>query len=160
MLPSSNNYLRLCRPSFVRIQLLFAFGVLFASPIAAELIYQEGFNDDGVPGGRYTMTGRDLYEVPRIQTELNNFDQKGPIYWEHNFNVSFVGNPNIPARRVIFTWRTDAAGGAATEDLLKLWDSTVAWLLSNKANATIVVNPSVASINELATRLTGLGHTL
>src|SRR5687767_13293132 len=39
---------------------------------AATLIYQEGFNSDGetnVPP-RYTTTGRDVYEVPRILSEL------------------------------------------------------------------------------------------
>src|SRR5882724_7306232 len=85
-----------------------ALGFLAPSSFAQTLIYQEGFNSDGetnVPP-RYTTTGRDVYEVPRIQSERNNFDQKGPIYWAHNFNVSFAGVPNIPARRMIFTWRT------------------------------------------------------
>jgi PA14 domain-containing protein len=129
---------------------------------AATLIYQEGFNTDGETNTppRYTTTGRDIYEVPRIQAELANFDQKGPIYWAHNFNVSYVGNPNIPARRMIFTWRSDPAGGAASSDLLQLFDSSVNWLLNGKANATIVVNPNAASINELAARLTAAGHTV
>ena len=126
------------------------------------LIYQEGFNTDGetnVPP-RYTTTGREIYDVPRIQTELGNYDQKGPIYWAHNFQVSFVGNPNIPARRMIFTWRTDLLGGAASSNLLQLVGSSVNWLLNGKTNATIVVHPNVASINELATHLTSLGHTV
>src|SRR5262249_33444708 len=69
-----------------------------AQAFAAETLLQEGFNTDGTTSGRYTMTGRDVYEVTRIQSELNNFDQKGPIYFEHNFNVSFVGIPPIPDR--------------------------------------------------------------
>jgi hypothetical protein len=107
---------------------------------AAETLLQEGFNTDGTTSGRYTMTGRDVYEVPRIIADLSNYDQKGSLYWDHSFNVSFVGNPNIPARRAMFAWRTDPAGGAATEDLLALWDSTVDWLLAGKKNATVVVN--------------------
>ncbi|MGZ8940338.1 MAG: hypothetical protein ACXW32_14120, partial [Limisphaerales bacterium] len=62
-------------------------GLLSVSSLsAAELIYQEGFNNDGStnPTPRYTFTGKGIYEVPRIQTELSNFDQKGPIYWAHN----------------------------------------------------------------------------
>lgn len=139
-----------------------ALGWFALSASAATLIYQEGFNSDGetnVPP-RYTTTERAVYEVPRIQTELNNFIQKGPIYWAHNFNVSYVGIPNIPARRMIFTWRTDAAGAAASPDLLQLFDSSVNWLLNGKTNATIVVNPNGAALNELAARLTAAGHTV
>jgi hypothetical protein len=71
-----------------------------------------------------------------------------------------VGNPDIPARRMIFTWRTDPLGGAASSNLLQLFDSSVNWLLNGKANATIVINPTAASINELAARLTAAGHTV
>src|SRR5688572_6743370 len=135
-----------------RARALLSFAALsMASISAADLIYQERFNNDGSAAtpARYTFTGRDVYEVPRIQSELANFDQKGPLYWAHNFDVSYVGNPTIPARRAMFTWRSDPNGGAASADLLNLWNSTVSWLLSNKANATIVVHPNAASINEL-----------
>lgn len=141
--------------------LLLAGGLPFVAS-GQTLLYQEGFNTDGetnVPP-RYTTTGREVYEVPRIQTELVNFDQKGPIYWAHNFEASFVGNPDIPARRMIFTWRTDPLGGAANTNLLQLFSSSVNWLLKGKTNATIVVNPTAASINELATHLTAAGHTV
>jgi len=136
-----------------------------ASGSAAELIYQEGFNTDGEPGGRYTFTGRDVYEVPRIQLPidqggLGNFDQKGPLYWGHNFDTSYAGIPNIPARRMLWTWRSDPAGGAASDDFLKLWENSVKWLLNNKAGATIVVHPNAAAINELATKLTELGYNV
>jgi hypothetical protein len=135
-----------------------------ASASAAELIYQEGFNTDGSTGAnpRYTFTGRDVFEVPRIQSELGNYDQKGPLYWAHNFDVSYVGNPTIPARRAIFTWKPEVGGapGVASEDLLQLWDSTVNWLVNNKANATIVVFPDTTAIGELADRLTAAGHTV
>jgi hypothetical protein len=126
-----------------------------------QLIYQEGFNTDGetnVPP-RYTTTGRDVYEVPRIQTELSNFDQKGPIYWAHNFDASYAGNPNIPARRMIFTWRgVDAS--AATPDLLSLFDSSVKWLLNGKTNARVVIQPNAAAVQGLADRLAASGHTV
>ena len=139
---------------------LFAVGGVWIAP-AQQLIYQEGFNDDGEAANpqRYTMTGRDVYEVPRIVSELGNFDQKGPIYWAHNFDVSYAGNPTIPARRAIFTWQ-GATPGAATEDLLTLFDSMVDWLLEGKANAQIVVHPSVAAVQALADRLTANGHTV
>ena len=127
----------------------------------AQLIYQEGFNDDGEAASpkRYTMTGRARYEVDRIQTELNNFDQKGPIYWDHNFLVSFVGNPDIPARRMILSWR-GVDTSTVTEDFLKLVDSSIDWLLAGKKGAKIVAFPSVASIQGLADRLSSKGYTV
>src|SRR5688572_445904 len=150
------------RPLLMNAALVSAIALSIAPLPAAELIYQEGFNTDGSTNAtpRYTFTGKDVYEVPRIQSEIGNFDQKGPIYWAHNFEVSYVGNPTIPARRVIFTWKPDAAAPAATTELLQLWDSTVAWLLTNKPNATVVVNPNTAAIGELADRLTAAGHTV
>ncbi len=128
---------------------------------AQEILLQEGFNTDGEAATpkRYTLTGRDLYEPERIRADLGNFDQKGPIYWEHSFNVSFTGNPDIPGRRAILTWRGEDASGAS-EDVLKLFDSTVNWLLNSKKAAQVVVNPSIASVQGLADRLTALGHTV
>jgi hypothetical protein len=81
-------------------------------PHAQELIYQEGFNTDGEAANpqRYTFTGRGVFEVPAIQSQFGNYDQKGPIYWAHNFETSKPdsGNPEIPARRMIWTWRAPA----------------------------------------------------
>ncbi|MGZ8938458.1 MAG: hypothetical protein ACXW32_04530 [Limisphaerales bacterium] len=131
---------------------------------AAELIYQEGFNNDGStnPTPRYTFTGKDVFEVPRIQAERDNYDQKGPIYWAHNFEVSYVGNPAIPARRAIFTWKPEVNGapGVATENLLRLWDSMVGWLVNGKAGATVIVYPDTGAIGELADRLTAKGYSV
>jgi hypothetical protein len=139
---------------------LIAISTCAAQAWAAETLLQEGFNTDGTTTGRYTMTGRDVYEVSRIQSDLNNFDQKGPIYFEHNSKVSYVGIPPIPARRAIWGWKTDPNGPAATEDLLKLWDSTVDWLVAGKNNAKVVVTPNAAAIGELGDRLTAKGYTV
>jgi len=138
-----------------------ALAASMAVPAQAQLLYQEGFNDDGEAASpkRYTMTGRNIYEVPRTQSELNNFDQKGPLWWDHSFNVSYAGNPNIPARRMILTWRgLDAS--TVTEDFLKLIDSSVDWLLQGKRNAKIVAFPNAAAIQGLADRLTSKGYTV
>ena len=128
---------------------------------AQEVLLQEGFNTDGASANppRYTLIGRDVYEPERVRNELGNFDQKGPIYWDHNFKVSYAGNPTITGRRAIFGWRgTDAAG--ATEDLMKLFDSSIDWLLQGKKNARIVINPNAAAVQALADRLTASGHTV
>lgn len=139
-----------------------ALSAIRANPPAFELIYQEGFNTDGTTANpaRYSFTGREVYERDRTQAELNNFDQKGPIYWDHNFKVSFAGNPDIPARRMTLTWRPAVDTSGVTDDLLKLLDSSIGWLLDGKKNAKIVVNPNVAAIGSLGDRLTAAGHTL
>src|SRR5262249_2021478 len=86
---------------------------LLTSPVrGSELIYQEGFNDDGEKANppRYTTIGRDVYTLERIQNELDPtgaLGQLGAIYWGHNFELpnSFVGVPGpTPARRMIFPW--------------------------------------------------------
>lgn len=125
-----------------------------------QLLYQEGFNDDGSKANppRYSFTGNDVFEVPRIQSELSNYDQKGPLYWSHNFETTFVGVPEIPGRRMTFTWRPGTDPSTVTEDLLQLWDSSVAWLLNGKANARIVVNPTADSLGVLRDRLVAAGH--
>jgi hypothetical protein len=129
---------------------------------AQELIYQEGFNTDGDPS-RYTTTGHDVFELPRIFAELaapNNTDQKGPIYWARNTEVSFVGVPNIPARRMIFTMRPGTDPAAFTPDLVKLLNTSINWLLEGKTKAVVTVSPNVAAIGVLGDLLAAAGHTL
>jgi hypothetical protein len=137
--------------------------VWFAFAAAAQtLIYQEGFNSDGetnVPP-RYTTTGRDVYEVPRIRSELGNADQKGPIYWAHNFEISFVGIPEIPARRMIFAWNGANDSSTASEDFLQLFESSVKWMVKDKADAVVVVTPDSTAIGGLADRLRAAGYTV
>ncbi|MGE3309699.1 MAG: PA14 domain-containing protein [Limisphaerales bacterium] len=146
----------------VRRLLLAASAAVTLGPAQAqEVLLQEGFNTDGTTANppRYILTGQEAYEPQRIRDELSNFDQKGPIYWDHSFKVSYAGNPQIPGRRAIFGWRgVDAS--LATEDLLKLFDSTIDWLLAGKQNARIFVNPNVAAIQGLGDRLAAAGHVV
>ena len=127
-----------------------------------ELIYQETFNTDGEAANpkRYTTVGRDVYEVPRIVSELNNLDQKGPIYWAHNFEISFVGIPDIPARRMIFAWSGANDTSTASQEFFNLFLSSVKWLLKDKANATVVVAPDATAIGGLADVLRNAGYTV
>jgi hypothetical protein len=133
-----------------------------ASSARAQLIYQEGFNDDGEKANppRYTTTGRDVFEVPRIISDLQNVDQKGPIYWAHNFEVSFVGIPAIPARRMLFAWNGANDTSTASQDFLNLFLSSVKWMLKDKTNAIIVVTPDTTAIGGLADTLTAAGYTV
>jgi hypothetical protein len=143
---------------------LLSLAALSLASLSAAEIYREGFNTDGSTNAspRYTFTGKDVFEVPRIQAELDNFDQKGPLYWAHNFEVSYVGNPTIPARRAIFTWKPEVNGspGVATEDLLKVWDSMVSWLVNAKPGATVVVYPDTGAIGELTDRMIAKGYNV
>ena len=153
------------RTTLRRILTALVFGVMVGTASAQQLIYQEGFNDDGEAANppRYTTTGRDVWELDRIFGNpplASASSQRGPIYWAHNFEVSFVGIPNIPARRMMFTWSGNNDVANTTEPFLKLWDSSVAWLLNGKANATVMVYPTAASIGGLADRLAAAGHTV
>ena len=135
------------------------------SGFAQELIYQEGFNTDGSKAtpARYTVVGGDVWELSRIfgdQPLASASGQRGPIYFGHNFDVSFVGIPNIPARRMMFCWRSNSDIATVNEDLLKLWDSSVAWLLNNKPKATVMVSNNEAAIGGLADRLRSNGYTV
>lgn len=143
--------------------LLLAAGALTAP--AAELLHQEGFNDDGSKASppRYTVVGGEVWELSRIFGNpplASASAQRGPIYFAHNFDVSFVGIPNIPARRMMFCWRGNNDIANTTEDFLKLWDSSVAWLLNGKTNATIMVYPLATDMGGLTARLTAAGHTV
>ncbi|MSU36224.1 MAG: hypothetical protein EXS36_14230 [Pedosphaera sp.] len=135
------------------------------STYGQELIYQEGFNNDGEAANpkRYTTVGRDVWELNRIFGDpplASASSQRGPIYFGHSFEVSFVGVPDIPARRMLFGWRGSNHSANTTEDLPKLWDSSVAWLLNGKAKANVIVSATAAAIGGLADRLTAAGHTV
>jgi hypothetical protein len=132
---------------------------------AQELLLQEGFNTDGTVANppRYTTLGKDVWELSEIFGDpplASAASQRGPIYFAHNFEVSFVGIPNIPARRMMFTWRGVNDTATTTEAFLELWDSCVAWLLENKPNAKVIVASAASSIGGLAARLESKGHTV
>lgn len=56
-------------------------GGMMAIANAQTLLHQEGFNTDGEKANppRYTTTGRDVFEVPRIVSELGNADQRSDL---------------------------------------------------------------------------------
>ena len=134
------------------------------TPTAQELIYREDFETDGEATNpqRYTTVGRDVYEVDRIRSELNNPDQLGPIYWAPNFQVSYTGVPApTAARRMVMAWDLAITDAEASPALLDLFDSSIKWLLNNKAKAKIVVaGAGVDALGVLGARLTAAGHEL
>src|SRR5262245_48744331 len=148
-----------------RIVATLALGTIVSAVPAQQLIYQEGFNNDGetnVPP-RYTTIGRDVYEVPRIISELNRTDQLGPIYWAHNFEVSFVGVPApTPARRAILAWDGSTTDDEISTNFWKLFEATLSWLTKNKAPAstTLIFSPNQAAAQSLADHLATLGYTV
>lgn len=133
------------------------------SATSQELIYQEDFETDGEAANpqRYEMTGRDVYEVARIRSELGNQDQIGPIYFAHNNEVSYTGVPApTPARRMAMAWNLTITEADTSPDMLAVFDASIKWLLNNKTGAKIVVSPAAANLGVLGERLQAAGHTL
>src|SRR5256885_8092738 len=136
--------------------------VCFVAPSAAQQLYQEGFNTDGEAANpqRYTTTGRAVYTVDQLDPTLQ---QKGPVYWAHNFDVpnSFVGVPGpTPARRAMLAWDSTITADAVSPQMQSVLTATFNWLLNNKANAKVVVLPNMAAAQYFADLLTAAGHTV
>ena len=95
---------------------------------AQEVLHQEGFNDDGSKASppHYTITGASHYEVSEFNADNGVPNtQLGPVYWAHNFEVSFVGVPGpTPARRAILAWDGAIAADAITPEMGKVLDAT------------------------------------
>src|ERR1043166_1046374 len=149
------------------VGLALALGLCLVSPLAAQqLVYQEGFNTDGEAATpkRYTTTGRDVYTVDRIKTEVDPATQQlGPAYWAHNFEVpnSFVGVPApTPARRAQLAWDATITADAVSPQMQSVLTATFNWLLNNKANAKVVVLPNMAAAQYFSDLLGSAGHTV
>ena len=134
-------------------------------PASAQLIYQEGFNDDGskaVPP-RYTITDGMAYEPPfEVGNPFGIPDtQLGPVYWAHSFEVSFVGVPGPTAgRRAMLAWDSAIADSDVTPQTWQLVEGTVQWLANNKANATVLFTPSQFAAQSMADHLAAAGYVI
>lgn len=123
----------------------------YASTSHAQLIYREGFNDDGA-GVRYELEGGG--------SEIN---LDGPAMWEHNFNVDRVGlTASAPAKRAGILWTHDEDPGTWSDQAFQVWDSLVTWATDGKANANIgFFQSTIPFSNEaLADRFRGNGYRI
>lgn len=158
----TTQYTRALRPRLLAACAIAALGALSAQ--SQELIYQEDFETDGEAANpkRYTTVGREAYEVPRILAELDPATgQLGPIYFAHNNEVSYAGVPApTPARRMAMAWNLAITEAEASPAMLELFDSSIKWLLNNKAGAKVIVSPAATSLGVLGDRLTAAGYTL
>lgn len=131
---------------------------------AQQLLYQEGFNDDGEKANppRYTTIGRGVYELDQQASDLSLTTQAGPIYWAHNFEVkSYVGIPAPTAgRRAMLAWDVTIGPTEATANFYKLFDATVKWLVGNKTGALIIISPTIATAPALADHLMSVGYNV
>jgi hypothetical protein len=147
--------LRFPRRPALRIlgSLAWAAGLGLGSPAgwSAEVLLEEGFNTDGEAANpkRYSTTGREVYEVDRQLAELGLTTQTGPIYWAHNFEVSYAGVPApTAARRALMAWYHTIPTEAVTANALALFESTIQWLVNNQAGATICFSPAPAGTGD------------
>lgn len=158
MVRSCSNFVPQKTPRRIAFQTLaIAFVIAGTWANAQEVLLKEDFNTDGA-GPRYTLEGRGV--VP-------DSGAGGPAFWAHNFDVTKIGKPVgvpavAPARRAIFLWNHNLDPSTATPAALELIDSTVNWLIRNKASARILFSPPAAGDGDLAlvTRLTAKGHTV
>ena len=156
----------LSKPRTTRLRQFAAVAALGLAALStpAQLLYQEGFNTDGEAANpkRYTTEGRDAYEVARIRSELGLQDQLGPVYWAHNFDVSFVGVPGpTSGRRALMAWDpTISDASTISEQGWQLMLSTIKWLAKDKAGARIIAYPDAFTIGALAEKLTEAGYTV
>ncbi|MCZ7638355.1 MAG: hypothetical protein M5U12_21320 [Verrucomicrobia bacterium] len=91
----------------------------------------------------------EVYEVARQLSELGLSGQEGPIYWAHNFEVSYVGVPApTAARRALMAWYHTIPTEAVTANALTLFESTIKWLVNNKVGATICFSPAPAGTGD------------
>jgi hypothetical protein len=139
------------------------------STSAAEVLLQEGFNDDGSAANppRYSIAGGFRSEVPHDAANVSGpADQIGPVYWARNQEVSLVGVPAPTAgRRALLAWdgallAGDTATPGASADMLRLVANTVQWLAQNKAGAVVAFSPNIAVAQGLADHLSGLGYSV
>jgi hypothetical protein len=122
-----------------------------------QLIYQEGFNDDG-DGTRYTMEGRGF-----------ELAADGPAIWEHNFNAPQIGLATAaPAKRAALLWTHEAPFSEDFEQAaFDLWTNLVDWATDGQENATIgffpghgVNNVNFDSVFALGELFEEQGHTV
>ncbi|MCW5557280.1 MAG: hypothetical protein KIT22_05535, partial [Verrucomicrobiae bacterium] len=128
-----------------------------------QLIYQEGFNDDGSTANpsRYTIIDGMKFEPP-FPSDLSvggiPADQLGPVYWAHSFEVSIVGVPGpTQGRRAALAWDGAIPDSDVTADTWKLLEGVVKWLANDQANATVLFTPSQASAQSIADHLASVG---
>jgi hypothetical protein len=138
-----------------------AVGGLVMNLQAQELLYQEGFNDDGtvtVPP-RYTVVGGFKSEAPHVAGTVGDAaDQIGPVYWARSAEVSYVGVPAPTAgRRAALAWNAAIASGDIAPDVLTLVVNTVKWLASDKPNPVVAFTPSMTSAVGLVEALASRG---
>lgn len=123
-----------------------------AAQAQINVIHQEGFNDDGVAAGRYSMKGRGA---------LTGGD--GPGAWEHNFLVDAIGLPSSAVeRRAAILWTDEAEEIDFTEESTLIWDNLLNYMLDGTEEGTVGFLPSslTNTADFLAAKLEDAGHTI
>ena len=127
--------------------LVCCFSLILTNGMAQTLIYQESFETDGEAENppRYTTPERDVFDIPRIESELGNFEQRSALYWAHNFEIEAAlgTDANIgividaPARRAVLTWHHMINPEDVTDDAKELIDSLIDWLVEGEGSTDV-----------------------
>ncbi|MBM3847333.1 MAG: hypothetical protein FJ405_13755, partial [Verrucomicrobia bacterium] len=123
------------------------------------MIYQEGFETEG-EGVRYVSEGRGKldFDSPDLPVGF-----PGPSFWGRKSEVSFVGVRAVAAdRRAVMNWNHTIPSENISEDFLKVFDSTVAWLTQGRSTKQVYFIPNSGGTGAtiLKDRLEAAGFTV
>lgn len=113
---------------------LFVMTLMTAPTLGQNVLYQEGFNDDG-DGTRYFTEGRGF-----------GFFPDGPGMWEHNFLSDEIGlATTASAKRAAILSSTELSDFTFTDEHLEVWDALVDWMVDGKENANVLWIPGFSA---------------
>ena len=111
--------------------ILLVVSIVSRSSLCQQIIYHEGFNDDG-DGTRYTIEGRGL-------------DPEGPdgiAVWNHSFDAGdFAKTSTAPAKRAAMLFGHNVDAQIWTDSTLQILDNLVNWAADGNENAKIYFLP-------------------
>lgn len=144
--------------------ILLALAVFFSSSISqAQILFQESFESNGA-GSRYSIIDGLVSEpADHAANGVADSQAPGPVYFAHNFEVSFVG-VRVPAaaRRAVMTWHHGIPADAISDETKAALGATLDWLTDGRSSKTVLFSPPVVGDGDqaIADLLTAKGFTI